>query len=326
MKGRVLVIDDDAGTRQDIASGLAARGYDVACCADGVSAIRLLFGDNNKVKPFTHIVADMFLPDMDGLKILEAARIRQPDMPVLLLSEYVDGVGEKTVVSEPNAARLEKPFDFSGFLKAFEELSPGSGEAGTTVEAADSAPESAAAYLAIRVNERERRPEVLKEIREMEGVKSCDAVRGCFDIVVVAQGLACDRIEGLQKRISALQGAEIVFAQNVFRPEFDRELDEFIRVYLRRDKARESKEAQEQFGRTGYLFADIDNNELARIFITVFSSDEVIFCDVTNDGRGLAAWFEIKEAVGVAPRIIEKLRRIDGVLRTREATVIRLED
>ena len=326
MKGRVLVIDDEAGIRQEIASGLAAQGYDVACCADGLSAIRLLFGDRKKVEPFTHIVADMFLPDIDGLKIIEAARIRQPDMPALLLSDIVGGTRKKVVGSKPDTAFLEKPFGFSEFMKAFGELSPGSAEAGLTVEAAASVTEPEAAYLAIRVEERERRLELLNDIRKMEGVKRCDAVRGGFDIVVAAQGFARDQIERLKERISSLKGVEIVFVHDVSRPEFDRELKEFISVYSREVKTRDAKMERKLSGRTCCIFADIDKNELERIFVTVFSNDEVLFCDATNEGWGLAAWLETGEAVGVTPRIIEKLGRIDGVLRVREAEVIRLED
>ena len=50
----------------------------------------------------------------------------------------------------------------------------------------------------------------------------------------------------------------------------------------------------------------------------------MIFCDVIEDGTKLVGMVTGQGAVGRTPRIIEKLSEIDGVLRVREATVIKL--
>jgi hypothetical protein len=63
---------------------------------------------------------------------------------------------------------------------------------------------------------------------------------------------------------------------------------------------------------------------MQQIFTTVFFIDEVIFCDVIEDGTKLVGMVTGQGAVGKTPRIIEKLSEIDGVLRVREATVIKL--
>ena len=52
--------------------------------------------------------------------------------------------------------------------------------------------------------------------------------------------------------------------------------------------------------------------------------DEVVFCDVIDKGTKLVGMVTGFGAMGRTPRIIEKLSQIDGVLRVREAKVIKL--
>jgi hypothetical protein len=72
-----------------------------------------------------------------------------------------------------------------------------------------------------------------------------------------------------------------------------------------------------------YIIVDIDPNAIQQIFTTVFFIDEVIFCDVIDDGKKLVGMIT-SEGVGRKSKIIDKLNQIDGVLRAREAQVIKL--
>ena len=75
-----------------------------------------------------------------------------------------------------------------------------------------------------------------------------------------------------------------------------------------------------------YIIVDIDADAIQKIFTTVFFIDEVVFCDVIDGGRRLVGMITGQGAVGRMPKIVEKLGQIDGVLRVREARVIRLVD
>ena len=73
-----------------------------------------------------------------------------------------------------------------------------------------------------------------------------------------------------------------------------------------------------------YIIVDIDPGAIQQIFTTVFFIDEVVFCDVIEDGSKLVGMITGHGAMGKTPRIIQKLNQIDGVLRVREAKVIKL--
>jgi len=80
MKGRVLVIEDDADVALGIQTVLSRSGYDVASSADGRQGLR----DFHARRPDL-VVLDIGLPSLDGWEVLE--RIRDmSDVPVLLLT------------------------------------------------------------------------------------------------------------------------------------------------------------------------------------------------------------------------------------------------
>ena len=75
-----------------------------------------------------------------------------------------------------------------------------------------------------------------------------------------------------------------------------------------------------------YIIADIDKDSIKQIFTTVFFIDDVVFCDVIDNGTKLVGMVTSSDPVGRMPKIIEKLQQIDGVLRVKEAKIIKLMD
>ena len=71
---------------------------------------------------------------------------------------------------------------------------------------------------------------------------------------------------------------------------------------------------------------DIDRNAIQQVFTTLFFLDEVFFCDAVDDGTKLIGIISESGAFGKTPRIVEKLSLIDGVLRVKDAKIIKLID
>ena len=78
---KVLLIEDDCETAQEITAELADRGFDVEWSADGIAGL----GKARALRPDAMIV-DRLLPGMDGLTIIEALRKERVRTPVLILS------------------------------------------------------------------------------------------------------------------------------------------------------------------------------------------------------------------------------------------------
>ena len=94
MKTRILLVEDDAKLRRTLAAWIAHAGYNVTQAPDGETALRLLM-----VEPFTVIISDIVMGNIDGLAVLQAAGRLQQRPSVILLT------GQGTLESAMTALR-----------------------------------------------------------------------------------------------------------------------------------------------------------------------------------------------------------------------------
>jgi len=327
VKGRVLIIDDEAEIRRNLTVGLTQEDYTVVACPDGISAIHELNKARNKGIAYDYLVTDIFMPDIDGLKILKVIKNQYPDLPVLVITGFGDERLMVTALSEHNTGYLDKPFEIPDLVSALEELSPG--KTATEVEAEsddDGMRESISAYLTIKITDQDSSMEIFDRLHSMRNIQSCDAVRGDFDVILLIQAESQDDINRVFDEVKAIEGIKVLSMSTVERPKLDRDVDQFIDTYQKAVKQDAQTGARRQPGTMSYIIADIDPEAMQQIFTTVFFIDEVVVCDVIEDGTKLVGMITGGGAVGKTPRIIEKLSQIDGVLRVREAKVIKLID
>ncbi len=327
MKGRVLIIDDEAEIRRNLTIGLTQEDYSVVACPDGISAIHELNSARNKGIAYDFLVTDIFMPDIDGLKILKVIKNQYPDLPVLVITGFGDERLMVTALSEHNTGYLDKPFEIPDLVEALEELSPGKTATEASKEQDDEGMrESISAYLTIKITDSERSMEIFDKLYSMRNIQSCDAVRGDFDVILLVQAESQEEIEKVFSRVKAMEGIKVLSMSTVERPKLDRDVDQFIDTYQKAVKQDARTGARRQPGTMSYIIVDIDPESIQQIFTTVFFIDEVVVCDVIEDGTKLVGMITGQGAVGKTPRIIEKLSQIDGVLRVREAKVIKLID
>ena len=117
MSHRILIIEDDADTRDSMRRLLELWGYRVLCAADGREALRLLSGERPCL-----IIADLRMPEMDGWQFRQQMW-REPRLaaiPVVLISAEDDL--HKTASSLHAAAYFRKPADIPQLLGTLREL------------------------------------------------------------------------------------------------------------------------------------------------------------------------------------------------------------
>ncbi len=85
---QVLLVDDNR-------HGLAARrsileelGYGITTCSCPVQAIETF-----QSKPFDLVVTDYKMPGMDGVELTAKLRAVRPEVPIILISGYVEALG-----------------------------------------------------------------------------------------------------------------------------------------------------------------------------------------------------------------------------------------
>jgi CheY-like chemotaxis protein len=116
---RVLVVDDQAHVRAVIAIALQGMGFEVVGVADGAAALNEFQGS-----AFDLAVVDIYMPGLDGVKLIKAMRQRLPDFPVVAMSgvflasqrmtlDYLPGLPGLTKIT-----CLKKPFRPGDILSA----------------------------------------------------------------------------------------------------------------------------------------------------------------------------------------------------------------
>src|ERR1700747_407226 len=81
LMAKVLLIEDDGETAQEISAELTDRGFEVEWASNGIDGLNLA----RTLRPDAMIV-DRLLPGMDGLTVIEALRKDHVGTPVLVLS------------------------------------------------------------------------------------------------------------------------------------------------------------------------------------------------------------------------------------------------
>jgi len=82
-EARLLVIDDDAVTRELLTEVLQGEGYSVEAYASGASALERA-GEQH----FDLAVTDVRMPEMDGIAVTRALKARYPTMQVIVMTAF----------------------------------------------------------------------------------------------------------------------------------------------------------------------------------------------------------------------------------------------
>jgi two-component system OmpR family response regulator len=82
---RILVIEDDPATAEDIRIELVAQGHETVWIADGLAALECASAER-----FDAITLDRMLPGLDGLSLVAKLREYKIDTPVLMISALSD--------------------------------------------------------------------------------------------------------------------------------------------------------------------------------------------------------------------------------------------
>ncbi|HEV8310107.1 MAG TPA: response regulator [Methylomirabilota bacterium] len=116
-RGKILVVDDDAGITATFEKILRGEGYEVATATDGVEAI-----ERAREESFDFVLLDLVMPRMDGLTALQYLNTVAPNARVVILSAYLGRNWEAEALRLGAAAVMPKPPDISKLLRLCEEL------------------------------------------------------------------------------------------------------------------------------------------------------------------------------------------------------------
>ena len=102
---RILLAEDDDSMRRFLVGALVKAGYDVIDFGNGADAY-----DRLKEEPFTLLLTDIVMPEMDGIELARRASELDPELKIMFITGFA-AVTLNTDERAPKDAKvLSKPF------------------------------------------------------------------------------------------------------------------------------------------------------------------------------------------------------------------------
>ena len=103
----LLVVEDEDAVRDILVTGLEQAGYDVLVASCPERALELGHTHHGRIDL---LITDVMMPAMKGTKLAERLREDSPELRVLFISGYADGVLSREQVRRESSYFLGKPF------------------------------------------------------------------------------------------------------------------------------------------------------------------------------------------------------------------------
>jgi two-component system cell cycle sensor histidine kinase/response regulator CckA len=110
----VMVVDDEPSVRCLVRRILEPAGYAVTEAQDGAEACAAL----ERRGPLDLLISDFMMPELTGAEVARRFRVAQPDLRVLFVTGFADGLFDEKETLWDGEAFLEKPFNRKGLLEA----------------------------------------------------------------------------------------------------------------------------------------------------------------------------------------------------------------
>ena len=114
---RILLAEDDNDMRRFLAKALANAGYDVVSYDNGRSAYERL-----REKPFTLLLTDIVMPEMDGIELARRATELEPDLKIMFITGFAAVALNPDSQAPKDAKVLSKPFHLKDLVREVEKM------------------------------------------------------------------------------------------------------------------------------------------------------------------------------------------------------------
>ncbi|MCH2486915.1 MAG: sigma-54 dependent transcriptional regulator [Erythrobacter sp.] len=113
----ILIVDDERDIRELVSGVLSDEGYDCRTAGDSTSALEAIDDKRPSL-----VLLDVWLhgSPMDGLEVLDAIKVREPDLPVIIFSGHGNIDTAVSAVSRGAMDFIEKPFEAERLLHLVE--------------------------------------------------------------------------------------------------------------------------------------------------------------------------------------------------------------
>jgi len=325
----ILLIEDEPAIRRSLAVSLMQEGHEVDPCEDGLSGLEKIHNYDINKKNVDAVILDMMLPDIHGLKILGLIKEKHPGLPVILITGFGDSTIEEEVRTRQGDLYLEKPIQMerledylNGILR----------NAGKSAEAAKDAKSETllSGYVFLKLKEDSDFYETFRDIYFDQNIMYCDAVRGAFDVIILAHGKTGEEIDAFVKRCLDRKGVQDAVYSPIEKPMLSSslasvisEMDRFL-LGKKREEAEAGKSNKNMC--TSYAMVEVEGEKFEHVYRSLYYLDNVVSCDVMKNQRAILLMLKAPLFEHIDELVTRKIARLDGVLRVTQYPIMKILD
>ncbi len=129
---RILLVDDEPVVLETLGVLLRSESHEVMEIQEGSRAYDMLWSGEQ----LDLLITDIRMSPVDGLQLIKVAKEFRPDMPVLVVSAYLDDATIRRVKELGADHYVRKPFTSQEVLEALKTVLSGSAAGDTSAETA----------------------------------------------------------------------------------------------------------------------------------------------------------------------------------------------
>ncbi len=114
---RILLAEDDDDMRRFLVKALQKAGYEVISFGNGADAFERL-----KEEPFTLLLTDIVMPEMDGIELARRAAELDPELKIMFITGFAAVALNPESHAPTGATVLSKPFHLRDLVEQVERL------------------------------------------------------------------------------------------------------------------------------------------------------------------------------------------------------------
>ena len=114
---KICLAEDDDDMRRFLERALSNAGYDVVTFDNGASAYERL-----REEPFTLLLTDIVMPEMDGIELARRATELDPDLKVMFITGFAAVALNPETDTPAEAKVLSKPFHLRDLVAEVEKM------------------------------------------------------------------------------------------------------------------------------------------------------------------------------------------------------------
>ena len=107
----ILLVEDEENLQEALKLNLELEGYEVSSSYDGAHALKMVDREH-----FDLIILDVMLPELDGISVCETIRLKNSELPILILSAKNSSADRVLGLKKGADDYLTKPFNLEELL------------------------------------------------------------------------------------------------------------------------------------------------------------------------------------------------------------------